>query len=86
MNNTKTIPDKKFTFELPIVTREYCPETCKQDFGNKECYNSDFPNSVYAHDILTQVFKDASCYCRFMMMQMNAERKTDSETWEESDL
>jgi len=85
MNNANPIPDKKFVFEISIVAREYCPKTCEQDFGNKECYNSDFPNSVYAHEILGQAFKDASCFCRFMMMEMIAKHKTEPDTWEDGD-
>lgn len=73
---------KKFIFEIPIESEEYSPESCERDYGSKECYNSDFPNYVYAIEHLGQLLKDASFHCRMSAMRMMADKKTEIETWE----
>lgn len=76
--------DKTFIFEIPIECREYSKESCKEDYGSEDNYNEDFPNYVYSMDIMQQIFTDAETHCRFSMMDMLANKKSDRDSgkWE----
>jgi len=74
-----------FTFEIPIESEEYSPETCKRDYGSAKAYNSDFPRHVYAIEHLSSLCKDASSFCRMMALKMMADKKSEPETWDARD-
>lgn len=73
----------RFIFQIAIDAKPYSPETCKEDFGSAEAYNSDFPSHVYAGQHIDQLFKEAYLWCNYMMSSMSARLKTPIETWEQ---
>ena len=76
---------KTFIFELPIEAEEYTPETCERDFGSKEAYNSDFPESVYAsQNHIGTLFRDATLFCLQSSMRILAKGGGDPDKLDET--
>ncbi len=66
---------KKFIFEIPIEMDEYSPETCKRDYGSKKNYNSDFPEHVYAAEVMQKLISDARANCFTLLFEALENKK-----------
>lgn len=53
--------NKKFTFEISINTIPYNKSTCKELYGGE--YNSDFPESALASEIVSCGLQESVCAC-----------------------